>query len=335
MNFDDPEHRLIITKKQWLRNVPLVILDELHKLTNWKRFLKAIYDVNGLSPKILLTGSARIDTFKKAGDSLAGRYLGFRLHPFCLKELKGQMERQEIFSRLMNHGGFPEPFLANDSQVAARWRRSHLDTIIRQDLIDLEQVRQIQNIETLVELLKNKVGTPISYTSLAEDLQTNIHSIKRWLTILEHLYVIFKLPPWNKNIARAVQKTPKYYFFDTGQLPDDLGARFENNIALAIRKELNQREDLLGEKWTMSYMRNRDGLEIDFFIVGPKNQALMIEAKWKDSDPHKRFLTLAKDLRFKDIQAIQLVGELANEKQITKNYTIRDAATWLEDMPLS
>jgi uncharacterized protein len=169
-NYDNAEHRLSLMEKSWDRAKPLVIFDELHKMKNWKSWLKGIYDTERIPPSLIVTGSAKLDVYKKVGDSLAGRFFEFRLHPFDLKEIKrelGSDKLEEKLDRLLTLGGFPEPYLENDESYYNRWKRSHLDIILKQDLIDLENVHQIISIETLIQLLKRKVGSPISYTSLA------------------------------------------------------------------------------------------------------------------------------------------------------------------------
>ena len=171
LNYDNAADRQRITEQSWDRKKELVIFDEIHKKSNWKSFIKGIYDVEGLNPRILVTGSVRLDTIRKVGDSLAGRYFQFRLHPFDIKEVKDEISPADALNRLLTVGGFPEPFLENDINYYNRWKKTHLDIILRQDLIDLEAVRDIQSIETLIHLLKSRVGSTVSYSSLARDLE--------------------------------------------------------------------------------------------------------------------------------------------------------------------
>ena len=172
INYDLAEHRLLLKEKSWDRQKALVIFDELHKMKHWKAWLKGIYDVEGLPPALLVTGSAKLNAFRKVGDSLAGRHFQFRLHPLDLKEAltSTNLDKQECFERLMTVGGFPEPFLKGTQRFYNRWKRSHIDMIIREDLLTLSAVRDIQSIETLIELLRSRVGSPVSANSLARDL---------------------------------------------------------------------------------------------------------------------------------------------------------------------
>ena len=228
-NFDNSEHRLALNERSWDRRKPLVIFDELHKMPEWKIFLKGIFDVEGTKPALLVTGSARLDTFKKVGDSLAGRFFSYRLHPFDVKEASSLIEPEEALSRLHNVGGFPEPFLENDPVFYARWKKSHIDVILRQDLLDLSAIQDILSVETLIEMLRSRVGSPISYANLAQDLKKDPKTVKSYLELLESLYIVFPVRPWHRNIARSILKEPKYYFFDTAMVKGDGGKKLSDS----------------------------------------------------------------------------------------------------------
>ena len=334
-NFDNAEHRIGLLEKTWDRSKDLLIFDELHKLKNWKSWLKGVYDTESIPPAILVTGSAKLDTYRKVGDSLAGRFFQFRLHPLDLKEIRDSLKEKKTESALellLSVGGFPEPYLNGDITYYHRWKRSHLDIILKQDLIDLENIRQITSIETLIQLLKRRVGSPISYSSLARDLQCSDKTIKRWLTILENMYVVFKVPPFHKNIARSILKSPKYYFYDTGQVEGDEGIKLENLVACSLIKEMHFREDCLGEKWGMYYLRNKDGREIDFLTVKEDQPVQMIEVKWRDHTISKNFSAF--DKYIKNIKKTQLVKEIKREKTYPDGAEIRIAHQWLSEMLL-
>src|SRR5450759_3309580 len=210
-SYDLAEHRVALMEKSWRRDCELVVFDELHKMKNWKSWLKGIYDTKGLRPSMLVMGSARLDTARKVGDSLAGRFFQYRLHPLDIKEVKTVLAPEAAFDRLMQFGGFPEPFLKGEAIFYNRWKKSHHDIILRQDLRDLESVRSIADMETLIELMRRRVGSPVSHNSLAGDLQRDPKTIKRWLELLENMYVLFRVTPYHKNIARSLLKEPKYY----------------------------------------------------------------------------------------------------------------------------
>ncbi|MGA1865451.1 MAG: ATP-binding protein [bacterium] len=281
LNFDSSTDRKIIKAEEWTRDAQLIIFDELHKMKKWKTWIKGIYDTEGVPPSILVTGSARLDIYKKGGDSLAGRFFYYRLHPLTLKEICEYLNEEPgpALNRLINLGGFPEPYLKNSESYAKRWRRTHIDTIIREDLLDLEKVRDIKSIEILIDLLRSRVGSPTSYSSLANDLQVSIHTIKHWLQILENLYVIFPVRPYHQNIARSILKESKYYLYDTGAVEGDFGAKLENTVACALLRELHYIEDTTGNRVNLHYIRDKEKHEVDFLILINNKPLSMVEVK--------------------------------------------------------
>ena len=334
-NYDNAEDRLGLLEKSWDRTKELVIFDELHKLKDWKAWLKGVYDTELIPPSIVVTGSAKLDTYRKVGDSLAGRFFQFRLYPFDLKEIYHMHDPQDpekSLDTLLKTGGFPEPFLEGSQTYYNRWKKSHLDIILRQDLIDLENIQQISSMETLIQLLKKRVGSPISYRSLAEDLQCSDKTVKRWLNVLETMYVVFKVTPFHKNISRSLLKAPKYYFYDTGQVKGDLRTKLENLVACALLKEIHFREDCLGEQWNLFYLRDKDGREIDFLITQDDNPSLMVEVKWNNANLSSNFSFFER--YFTGIKKIQLVKELNREKTYQDGAQIRMAHNWLAELSL-
>ena len=287
LNFDSAEDRKLLRQAQWDRQIEVVIFDELHKLPRWKAWLKGLYDTEGIPPGILVTGSARLEVFRRGGDSLAGRHHLHRLHPFTVREVREEIEPEDALQRLLTVGGFPEPFLANDETEARRWRRTHLDSILREDLLDLEKVRALRSIEILVELLIERVSSTVSLSSLARDLEVSSHTIKHWLQILENLYVIFPVRPFHHNIARSILKESKYYFYDTGAVAQagvSAGAVFENVVACALQRELHLMEDFAGRKGSLSFLRDKEKREVDFVAVIDRKPHQLVEVKWADDD---------------------------------------------------
>ena len=328
INYDLAEHRLLLREKSWDRQRSVIIFDELHKMTGWKAWLKGIYDVEGLPPALLVTGSARLTAFRKTGDSLAGRHFQFRLHPLDLKEALAftDLGRDEIFDRLMTVGGFPEPFLNGTQRYYNRWKRSHVDLILKEELLTLSAVRDIQSIETLIELLRSRVGSPVSANSLARDLQKSPNTIQHWLKLLEDLYVIFKVAPYHKNIARALLKEPKYYFYDNGMVQGDEGTRLENLVACALFKEIHRAQDVDGENVDLYFIKNKDGQEIDFLVTREKQPYQLVEVKWKDaslSQNFKRFLAK------QSLKRVQVVGTIEEAKSFPGGERIEPAKDFL------
>jgi len=281
LNYDASSDRRIIHAQEWDRDAELVIFDELHKMKKWKSWIKGIYDTEGISPSLLVTGSARLDTYRKGGESLAGRFFYYRLHPLTVKEICSYLgEKSETaLDKLLKLGGFPEPYLKDSETFAKRFRRIHTDTIVREDLLDLERVRDIKSIEILIDLLRTRVGSTTSYTAIANDLQVSIHTVKHWLQILENLYIIFPVRPYHKNIARSLLKESKYYLYDTGAVEGDLGAKLENTVACALLRDLHLIEDTTGSRVSLHYLRDKEKHEVDFLPVVDNRPLCMIEVK--------------------------------------------------------
>jgi uncharacterized protein len=281
-----------------------------------------------------VTGSAKLDTYRKAGDSLAGRFFGYRLYPFDLKELAGEKypeNKERILEKLLKVGGYPEPFLNGKKDFYNKWKRSHLDVIIKQDLIEMETISSIPAIQTLIELLRSRVGSPVSYSSLARDLQVSDKTVKRWLTILESLFVVFKISPSHANVARAILKAPKYYFYDTAYVAGDDWAKLENLTAMSLLKEIHFKNDAYGKNLELSYVKNKKGNEIDFLITDDKKPKMLIEVKWSDDKPSNSFGIFK---FFAGVPKIQVVKELAKEKTYPDGTEIRRADKWLSMLNL-
>lgn len=334
-NYDVSEDRLVLIEKSWKRDTQLIIFDELHKMKRWKQWLKGVYDVENVVPPLLVTGSAKLDTYRKVGDSMAGRYFQHRLHPLDLKEaitLFPDLDREELLERLLICSGFPEPFLRADEQYYKRWRQTHLDIILRQDLIDLEAVKDIQAIETLVALLKKRVASNTAYQNLAQDLQRDATTIKRWINMLENLYVVFRVTPYHQNIARSLLKSPKLYFYDVCQVDHDEGSRFENLVACALLKELHRLEDTKGVRGKLHYLRTKEGHEVDFLVAIDDEPKLLIEVKLSDDSLNKGLQYFAK--YFPDIPKLQLVKNLKREKTYSNGVQVCKATQWLNNVEI-
>lgn len=328
LNHDLAEHRLLLRQKAWDRSKPLIVFDELHKMPEWKAWLKGIYDVEGLPPALLVTGSARLAAFRKTGDSLAGRHFHHRLHPLDLKEAATHagIEPAGALELLLRVGGFPEPFLRGSERWYRRWRRSHVDAILREDMLSLSAVRDIASIETLIELMRHRVGSLLSADSLARDLQKSRNTVQHWLELLENLYVVFRITPWHRNVARSLLKAPKYYFYDCAMPLGSEGARFENLVACALLKEAHRAQDAAGEDVALHYVRDRDGREVDFLIVKDGRPWQLVEAKWAEADtsPHLRLFFADQQLR-----RVQVVGTATEARSFADGLRVEPATAFL------
>ncbi|MBF0396013.1 MAG: ATP-binding protein, partial [Desulfobacterales bacterium] len=266
LNYDNSKDRTIIKDEAWLSDTDILILDEIHKMRDWKNYLKGIYDTKPQGMSIMVTGSARIDLLRQSGDSMAGRFYVHRIMPFSLSELK-ETEYANDMERLINRGGFPEPFLAESDNDAQRWRNWYSDSLIREDVLDFERINDFKAMKLVFEMLRQRVGSPLSYRSIALDIGTSPATVMKYVRILEALYIVFAIYPYSNNIARSILKEPKIYFYDNGLVDGDSGVKYENFIALSLLKSIYLKNDLLGQRKDLKYLRTKEGKEIDFCVV--------------------------------------------------------------------
>ena len=307
-NWDFDDDRQDILRKRWMAENALLVFDELHKFPRWKNWIKGLYDVSRSKHSFLVTGSARLDLYRRGGDSLLGRYHYWRLHPFSLDEPPEGLTPQEVFQRLMTVGGFPEPFLDNDERSARRWRRERFDRVLREDIRDLSSIRNIQLLSLFLDLLRQRVGGLITLSNLAADLQISPKTAGAWLEVLERMYLVFTVRPFTRSLPRAVLKPPKVYFFDTGDPLVEEGERFENLVAASLLKKLQFLEDRDGYRFELRYLRDKEGREVDFVILKENRIEELIEVKWADENISKSLLYYAERLR--PPKATQLVARL-------------------------
>ncbi len=309
-NWDNDRDRSAIRNKHWSLESSLVVFDELHKYPHWKQWIKGQYDTKPEGQQYLVTGSARLDVYKQGGDSLLGRYHYWRLHPFTLDELPLSITKQEGLERLLTVGGFPEPFMMKDEREARRWRRERFDRILREDIQDLERIREIQLLRLFVDALRERVTSTLTLSNIAEDLGVSPVTIKSWLGLVTRMYLCFPILPLTRNVPRAIHKPNKVYFYDNADVIEKSsgGARLENLVATTLLKRLNFIEDYYGYRCQLCYIRDKDGREVDFVTVIDNQVEDLIEVKLSDT-------TIAKPLKYyaeklKPKRAVQLVGNL-------------------------
>ena len=277
LNWDYLADRSLILKNQLPLTEPLLIFDEIHKYRNWRSLMKGLFDKYKNSIRFIVTGSARLDHFRKGGDSLLGRYHYYRLHPLSLMELSKAPNNKDL-QNLLTYSGFPEPFFEKDEKFLRRWQKERVQKVVYEDLRDLETVKEISLIELLVETLPSKIGSPLSVKNLAGDLQVSQPTVARWLTILDNLYLTFRISPYGAPKIRAVKKEQKIYFWDWTQ-NDEIGPRFENLVACQLLKYCHYLEDTEGHKMELRFLRDTDKREVDFVVLQNKKPLFAVECK--------------------------------------------------------
>ena len=348
---NDPVFFTKIPRKS-LSSKPLVILDEIHKYRNWKNYLKGIYDQFKNEYKFLVTGSGRLEFSRKAGDSLAGRFLKFHIFPFTLAELNTSRKSHEsffndplnnispaaenqtkgVFESLWELSGFPEPFMNGKKTFWRAWSSSYGQQIIRDDLRTIADIRNIDLIETLFALIPSRVGRPLSINNLAEDLQVAFDTAKNWLMLFDAFYLTFRLSPWTVKISRSILKEKKIYLFNYPAIEDE-AARFENLIALEFLRAVETWNDSGWGKFSIHYLRNKDKQEVDFLIAKNQKPFLMAEVKLSDETPAANLIAFQKDLNVPAIQLVKKEGVKKIYKNDRNNILVITAHKWLSALP--
>ena len=272
-----------------------VVLDEIHKDRRWKGRLKGLFDVQGAGQGLLVTGSARLDLYRKGGDSMMGRFLPYRLHPLSVAEtarpispdeILGTVKPVQAFEDLLALGGFPEPFFSGRQNHARRWSRLRLERLVHEDVRDLKSIGDISGLQTLAALLPTKVGGLLSMNSLREDVGVAYATIRSWVQVFEALYHCFLVRPYAKKVARALTAMPKLYLFDTLAIPDEsMGARLENLVALHLLKTCHYFTDLAHGNFELRYLRDKEQREVDFLMLRDGKPWFLVECKSGDTEP--------------------------------------------------
>ena len=332
-NYYNTQHRLSIEAQEWRRQAQYLIFDELHAKSDWKRWLKALYESEGLPPGIVVTGSARLEAFRKTGDSLAGCFFPYRLHPLDVKELcqmQGPALSSQYLDALLKFSGFPEPFFKGRSVFYNRWQKTHFEAILREDIQAFHTLKNLNDVQMLIELLRQCVGSCVNYDRLARDIGRDGKTIKSWLSILENFYILFKVLPYSKSVAKSLLKQPKYYFYDTAFVRDK-GAAFENLVACSLLKNNHFYEDCWGQRRGLYYLQNKNKNEIDFLLTRDARPTHMIECKWSDGALSSSFDVFSKALP-PEVKKIQLVKESVRERSLPNGCQILQAAPWLAQL---
>lgn len=330
---------------------PLIIFDEIHKYSDWKNYLKGIFDRHGDDYQFLVTGSGRLDLYQKGGDSLAGRYFMMHLWPFTLAEranrrrnideflrnpldirISDESQTWNIWEALFSYSGFPDPYLKGEDHFYTLWSETYKRQLVREDIRDLTGIQKIDTVEILAELLPGKVGSTLSINSIAGDLKVSFDTVKSWLKSFDDFFVTFRLQPWTKKITRAITKEKKCYLFDYGSIEDE-PARFENMVALELYRAVTSWTERGYGVFSLRYIRNRENEEVDFLIAEKNNPLLLVECKFNDEKPSRVLQKMQKALQVPAVQLIHSKGQYRIYSNDTQKLCVVSADQWVSTLP--
>ncbi|MBI4972442.1 MAG: ATP-binding protein [Candidatus Omnitrophica bacterium] len=295
LNWDARDDRRNILQSKFKGDAGIVLFDEIHKYKDWKNYLKGQFDKHKGDFKILVTGSARLDVYRRGGDSLMGRYYYYHLHPFSLAEFlergneivpfkeivfqESGRETKEALEIALKFGGFPEPILKQSEREMRRWHNQRVERLVREDIRDMENIRELSLLQVLVDILPNKVGSLLSLNSLREDLSVAHKTVSKWMDVLERFYYHFRIYPFHHKKIRSLKKEPKLYLWDWSDVPDGGGSRLENIVASHLLKACHFLNDVEGYKTDLHFLRDIEGREVDFLVTENGKPWFAVEVK--------------------------------------------------------
>ncbi len=304
LNWDSTDDRRVVLRgpnevardlglEQLREQAPLVVFDELHKYSKWKRFLKGFFDVYGPRVRVIVTGSSRPDITRRGRDSLMGRYFLFRMHPWsvaeCVRtELPGQPIQPPVsisdadWRALNEHGGFPEPFLNRDLRFTRRWRSLRQEQLTRGDLRDVPRLQELGPMEALAFILAEQSAGQLIYSNLSREIGVAVDTVKRWVDLLVRLHYGFLVRPWFANITKALRKEPKWFLRDWSGI-EDSGARAETLVACHLLKAVKGWTDLGLGQFELRYLRDKLKREVDFVVIRDRKPWFLVEVKTSET----------------------------------------------------
>ena len=275
-----------------------IVFDELHKYRRWKQFLKGFFDTYEAHVRIMVTGSSRLDVYRKGGDSLMGRYFLYRMHPLSVGELcrpappdgtltpAAQLAEAD-WQTLWEHGGHPEPFQKRSSRFSLRWRELRMHQLLREDIRDMTAIQDLDQLAVMARLLSERSSDQLIYSSLAKQVRVSENTVRSWMATLCSLHYGFVVRPWHRNISKALRKEPKWFLRDWSGIAD-VGKRTETFCACHLLKVVEGWTDLGLGVFELRYIRDTQKREVDFVVIRDGNPWFLVEAKHGDAglSPH-------------------------------------------------
>jgi predicted AAA+ superfamily ATPase len=274
--------------KDFIGNTDLLILDEAQQINEIGRVLKIIVD-SFPAIQVIATGSSSFELIDKTSEPLTGRSRFYELMPFSLTELIQKYNKIDLNAKLENilrFGLYPEVFDLPE-QEAIEELQNISSNYLYKDILRIESIKRPDLIHRLLKALALQLGSESSYNELAGMLGENVHTIKRYIEILERCFVIFRLPSFSRNLRKELGRRNKIYFYDLGirnslimsfnslDLRNDTSALWEN-FCIVERLKFNSEKRRFMNKY---FWRTYDQKEIDY-IEESGGRLHAFEFKW-------------------------------------------------------
>lgn len=286
---------------------PRVILDEVQRVPALFTALKVAVDRRRTPGRFLLTGSANVLLLPKLADSLAGRMAVLRLHPLAQCELTRHPSHfldtlfaaafktrrsERLGPRLADAiaaGGYPAALARPGGRRRTAWYRDYIETLVQRDVRDMARISSLDVLPRLLALAAAQTGRLFNVSDLAAPFQLSRPTIADYVTLLERVFLLERLPPWHSNRTSRLVKTPKLHLGDTGLACALLGV---NAAGLAadrpllgqlletfVFQELRRQASWNDEPSTFFHYRDRDAVEVDIVIERGAQFLVGVEVK--------------------------------------------------------
>jgi len=304
LDWDNEDHREIILRgpgavaeyahlDSVAERPQVIVFDELHKYRRWKLFLKGFFDTYEDRARVMVTGSSRLDVYRRGGDSLMGRYFLYRMHPFSVGELACPiipefplrlpvLIQEEDWRALWEYGGYPEPFIQRNARFSRRWRDLRRAQLLKEDVRDLTRIQDLDQLATLGKILAERSGEQLVYSTLARTVRVSENTVRSWMAVLGALHYGFMVRPWYKNVAKALRKEPKWFLRDWSGV-DEPGQRAETFCACHLLKAVEGWTDLGLGRFDLRYIRDKQKREADFLVTRDGKPWFLVEVKYRDT----------------------------------------------------
>ena len=289
VNFEDLEIREFAKDdpKAFLENYNSpVIFDEIQYVPNLFSYIQLEVDNKPKETSYILTDSQNILLLESINQSLAGRIALFNLLPFSLTELTGTIYDCDKIDSFLFNGFYPRIY--DNNLDPSQWLSSYVKTYVEKDVRQMVSIGDLSSFIMFLKVCAGRVGHLVNFSAIANEIGVSYQTVKRWISILEASYIIYKLPPFYKNVNKRVVKTNKLYFYDVGLVTYLLGIRnedqllshyargelFENMIVMEIVKNIYNK----GLEIPLHFWRDRSGNEVDL-LVEAGDRPIAIEIK--------------------------------------------------------
>ncbi|MDP3537391.1 MAG: ATP-binding protein [Azonexus sp.] len=286
-----------------------VVMDEIQRAPALFLDIKAAVDRDRSPGRFLLTGSANVLLLPALADSLAGWMEILSLWPLSGGEMAGVADfnradflfdgalgavslptcnREDLVERLL-HGGFPEAVSRSSAKRRSAWFESYLQTVLQRDVRDLANLEQLTEVPHLLQLLATRSASLLNQAEISRASRLTQTTLKRYLSLLETLFLVQRVPAWARNPGKRLVKAPKVFLPDTGLLSWLLDLSTEKMLALPglpgqlvetyVACELLKHLAFSDKGLSLWHYRTQTDIEVDFVLENRLGKLTGIEVK--------------------------------------------------------